>query len=527
VIAEAVAGAAGVAVIAGSLVWRGRSRRAAVRQVRLALLDPDPATRRAAVYLASERGLAPYADLLLERTRQEHDKAVLEALGEAVARNQWEPADAASLVDLRVWARRHEAARPVESNDGEGVAVSMLRNGNGGGGSGDDHRRRAARTAAPRPVPQTDTVVLDAVAAIRQSVRLLRALPARVGGQGLLSAAPATPAGASPVADRQAPATTRAPSRRRPSPATVLVTGAGGPAGVSVIRALAAGGHRAVAADSDALAVGLRLGAERGVLPRADDDTFVERLCELARQMGATALVPTVAEELVTLAEASEDLSRAGLAHWLPSPSAVRACTDKWRFARVLVEHGIAGPATQLGSAGEVPGDWIVKPRFGRGSRDVVVVEDADDMAWALARVPHPIVQTRLRGREFTVDALVDRNAVLAGAVPRWRLETKAGISTKGRTFEDKSLVREVGQVLAAVGLQGPANVQGFVDDDGEISFMEVNPRFSGGLPLSLAAGADLVGEYVRGILGHSIRPERLAFKPGVTMLRHFEEVFE
>jgi carbamoyl-phosphate synthase large subunit len=237
--------------------------------------------------------------------------------------------------------------------------------------------------------------------------------------------------------------------------------------------------------------------------------------------------VPTVAEELVTLAEASETLAQAGLAHWLPTPTAVRACTDKWRFAHVLVEHGIAGPTTQLGSVEGVPGPWIVKPRFGRGSRDVIAVDDADELGWALAKVPDPIVQTRLSGREFTVDALVDRGGALAGAVPRWRLETKAGISTKGRTFEDKSLVREVGRVLSAVGLEGPANVQGFVDDAGEVSFMEVNPRFSGGLPLSLAAGADLVGEYVRGILGQPVRSERLAFKPGVTMLRHFAEVFE
>jgi len=52
-------------------------------------------------------------------------------------------------------------------------------------------------------------------------------------------------------------------------------------------------------------------------------------------------------------------------------------------------------------------------------------------------------------------------------------------------------------------------------------------PGFSGGLPLSMAAGADLVGEYVGGILGEHVRPDRLAFRPGVTMLRHFEEVFE
>src|SRR5205085_4129928 len=108
---------------------------------------------------------------------------------------------------------------------------------------------------------------------------------------------------------------------------------------------------------------------------------------------------------------------------------------------------------------------------------------------------------------------------------PRWRLETKAGISTKGRTFEDDAVCAGVGRLLSAVGLQGPANVQGFVGDDGQVTFMEVNPRFSGGLPLSLAAGADLVGEYVRGILGQPVRRDRLAFRAGVTMLRHFEEI--
>ena len=144
-----------------------------------------------------------------------------------------------------------------------------------------------------------------------------------------------------------------------------------------------------------------------------------------------------------------------------------------------------------------------------------------------MRRVVDPIVQTRLTGREFTVDVLVDRAGELAGAVPRWRIETKAGISTKGITFTDDRLVAGVGTVLAAVGLHGPANVQGFVADDGTTSFVEVNPRFSGGLPLSIAAGADLVGEYVRGILGLPVRRERLGFRPGVTMLRHFEEVFE
>ena len=307
----------------------------------------------------------------------------------------------------------------------------------------------------------------------------------------------------------------------------VLVTGAGGPAGVSVIQALTRHGIRVIAADLDPLAVGLRLGDDHRLLPPFRSPDFVDALCEVAAQTSATALISTIAEEMVVLSRVTDRLDAAGLAHWLPRPSAVETCVDKWMFAGAVKAAGIEHPATGLASADGIPGPWIVKPRFGRGSRDVFSVDDSADLSFVLRRVPEPIVQTRLCGREFTVDALVDRDGVLAGAVPRWRLETKAGISTKGETFADAAVVKGTARLLSAVGLAGPANVQGFVNEGGIPSFMEVNPRFSGGLPLSLAAGADLVGEYLRAVGGKPIRPERLDYRPGVVMMRYFAEVFE
>jgi carbamoyl-phosphate synthase large subunit len=234
-----------------------------------------------------------------------------------------------------------------------------------------------------------------------------------------------------------------------------------------------------------------------------------------------------VAEEMVALGESEGSLAEVGLHTWLPTAQAVQRCVDKWQFANTLEGTGLPYAPTSLGSQDDLAGPWVVKPRFGRGSRDVYFVEDQDELRWALRRVPEPIVQTRLEGREFTVDALVDHAGELAGAVPRWRTETKAGISTKGVTFANDDLVHATGEVLHACGLTGPANVQGFVAPSGDFSFVEVNPRFSGGLPLSLAAGADLVGEYLRGIFGLALRRDRLSFRPGVTMLRHFEEIFE
>jgi carbamoyl-phosphate synthase large subunit len=306
---------------------------------------------------------------------------------------------------------------------------------------------------------------------------------------------------------------------------SVIVTGAGGPAGVAVVRALA-GRVRVIAADCDPTAAGQGLADDFVVIPRADDPDLVPTLVKIAQRTGATALLSTVAEELGALHYGVDLLHEAGLATWLPPVVGVRICLDKWRFALLCERNGISVPATGLATNTDVPGPWIVKPRFGRGSRDVHTADTEDELDWALARVPEPIVQTRLTGREFTVDALTDGDSRLVGAVPRWRLETKAGISTKGRTFACPQVARETGRLLAALGHQGPANVQGFMTDDGSIAFVEVNPRFSGGLPLSLAAGSDLVGEYLRGIYGLPVRPDRLRAQAGLTMSRYHAEVF-
>jgi carbamoylphosphate synthase large subunit len=307
-------------------------------------------------------------------------------------------------------------------------------------------------------------------------------------------------------------------------PTCVMVTGAGGPAGVAVIRELRRRGHRVVAVDADGTAVGLELANEGLVVPRWDDPSFADELVAVASEAGARALISTVAEEFSAID--ANALEAVGVHTLLPDPEAVRRCLDKWAFVEAMGDAGLATPATALGAAADISGPWVVKPRFGRGSRDVYIAHSTTQLRAALKWTPEPIVQERIEGREFTVDALVDGSGVAVALVPRWRLETKAGISTKGLTFSDPDVEIAAMHALTAVGLIGPANVQGFVTDHDEVVIVEINPRFSGGLPLSLHAGADLVGEYLRAILGKPMRRDHLVAKPGVTMRRYFEEVF-
>ncbi|RBY78128.1 biotin carboxylase [Geodermatophilus sp. TF02-6] len=325
-------------------------------------------------------------------------------------------------------------------------------------------------------------------------------------------AAPALPPAADP--DGRAPA--------------VLVTGAGGPAGVAVVRRLVALGHRVVAADADAAAAGGAFASVAVTVPRGDSPRFVDALVGIAPACGVDALVSTVAEELPRLTAGADRLAAAGVATWLPTPTAVDLCCDKAAFARRMGAAGVPHPATATGAddVAGVPGPWVVKPRTGRGSRGVRLLDDPAEVAAALRADAGLVAQTRLEGREFTADALVDRDGELRTAVPRWREETRAGISVKGRTFASEAVTDVVARALAAVGLTGSANVQGFVADDGEATVVEINPRFSGGLPLTLAAGADVVGAYLAGVREPGVPLPYLWFRPGVSMSRYFAETY-
>ncbi|WP_177319539.1 ATP-grasp domain-containing protein [Actinoplanes philippinensis] len=322
---------------------------------------------------------------------------------------------------------------------------------------------------------------------------------------------------------REIPLARRAPYRTAETTGRLIaVTGAGSPAGVAVIRALQAAGDHVLALDADPDAVGLRLAGRGAVVPRADHPGYSTALLAVLGEHRPAALICTVAEDYHVLASFEPAVNALGVRTWLPDPAAAELCLDKIAFATTLHAAGVPHPVTAwtAAAATQVPGPWVVKPARGRGRRDVILVDDPAHLPYAFATVPAAIVQTRLPGREFTADALVARDGTLLACVPRWRDETR------GTTFASLAVTEVVAAALRAVRHTGPAGVQGFVTDSGEATIVEVNPRFSGGLPLTLAAGADVVGTFLSAVLDPGTAVAPLGFRPGVRMARHFAEVY-
>ncbi len=100
------------------------------------------------------------------------------------------------------------------------------------------------------------------------------------------------------------------------------------------------------------------------------------------------------------------------------------------RFAALLTEHGIPTPRTVLSDeTDQAPdGPLVVKPRYGQGAKDVHFCRTREQARVLCELMPHPLVQQRVKGRDFTADCLVDRSG-RASVVLRHRLVVKGGLA--------------------------------------------------------------------------------------------------
>ena len=306
----------------------------------------------------------------------------------------------------------------------------------------------------------------------------------------------------------------------------VLVTGAGGPAGVAVIRSLLAReGVEVYAADMDGWASGLYLvpAGRRRIVPPGKSDEFVDSLIALCADDDIDVLFSTVDVELPPLARRRDEL---GAALAAPGLDTLETCLDKFALA-VRCAPLLRTPTTHLVGPAALAEDWtfpiIVKPRSGAGSRGVRLVHSRSDLE-ALGDAPELIAQEHLPGEEYSVDVFADANGHVVAAVPRTRTRVDSGVSIAGQTVRDGGLESTAAAVAAAIGLTGVANVQLRRDTNGIPALLEVNPRFPGAMPLTIAAGVDMPSLALDLALGLDT-PDTVPFRE-IANVRFLEDVF-
>lgn len=312
---------------------------------------------------------------------------------------------------------------------------------------------------------------------------------------------------------------------------TLLFTGGGG-AGTEALARLLADRYVVHFADADPCAKPPSVAPDRWhVIPSAraehglTNTAFVPALRHLCESLGVDVLIPGVDEELRPIA-----MQAWPCAVLLPDGDFVFAHLDKLNSMRRLAARGIAVPEThrlrpRKGERFWPPCPCVVKPREGRGSRHVAIVESQYDgeIHVVLSKVPPEdyITQELLVGQEYTVTMVADAWRNLRAIVPV-RVEHKRGITLRAVTDADPAVMEACRRIHQADPAAGVVNIQVIKAEDGTVKPFEINPRISTTACLAMASGVDIIE-----LVGGQDEPKGLvAFTNGVRLHRSWLNEF-
>jgi carbamoyl-phosphate synthase large subunit len=288
-----------------------------------------------------------------------------------------------------------------------------------------------------------------------------------------------------------------------------------------------AGGGAVIVTDVNPLSPTVYVADRSYQVPLSTDPAYLDAIDRVCRVERIGLLVPTIDDELTLFAERAAALAAMGVRVVVSPPETTAACHDKLETARLLAAHGL--PAVETWRADDVPATaaypLFIKPRFGRGGVGAFPIADEAQLRFFRDYVPDPVVQPYLHGPEFTIDVLADFDGRPLSVVPRERVVIRAGVVDRGRTVKDPALIALGAACAAAIRAVGAINIQCRVVDGRPIVF-EINPRFSGGIPLTIAAGADFPRMLVQLAGGHRVEPAIGRFQDDLWMTSYETSVF-
>jgi carbamoyl-phosphate synthase large subunit len=257
----------------------------------------------------------------------------------------------------------------------------------------------------------------------------------------------------------------------------------------------------------------------------------IPALLAICRKHKIDAVIPLLDSELLPLARRAVDFSRIGTRVVISSERVVSVCRDKVKTYQTLSAAGIDTPPTWTWAEAvkkkrhNFP--YYMKPREGSAGLGNYRIETLAELKTLGPRVRDPIVQEFVEGVEHTLDIYTALDGVPRCIVPRRRMEVRSGEASKCCVVKDPAII-EVGRRVAEVlgETVGVITMQCIVNAEKRVRVIEINPRFGGGVPLSIRAGADFPKWLMAELLGRTLRYDPNAYQDGLTMLRYDQSVF-
>lgn len=265
-------------------------------------------------------------------------------------------------------------------------------------------------------------------------------------------------------------------------------------------------------------------------VPGVSSPDYISELLSLCERLKIRLLVSLIDTDLTLLSKNKSMFKSIGTELLVCDTATNEICFDKNNTWEFFTKNGIDTPKilseSEIKNLNVTDFPLLVKPWDGSCSIGVNKVNSLEELHFFKRYVKNTIVQEYIQGDEYTCDAYVDFNGHVRCVVPRKRLETRAGEVSKGLTVNDADIIAAVTNVVAKLPhAVGCITIQCFKQADGRICFIEINPRFGGGHPLSVYAGADFPKWIIQELIGQVCEARQDAWQDDLAMLRYDDEI--
>ena len=284
---------------------------------------------------------------------------------------------------------------------------------------------------------------------------------------------------------------------------------------------------RVIVTDVNPLSPAVQVADRAYRVPLAHDPDYLPELLKICETESVRLAVPTIDDEVELFGAARPRFAELGVMAACSSAETAALCNDKYATWRHLAAAGIPAARTYLPKelVSKPPFPLFIKPRIGRGAVGAHRIRNKRELDFFVRYVEQPVIQEYLESPEYTIDVLCDMNGRPLQIVPRERVVIRAGVIDRGRTVKWPALIELAEQVCRAIPFAAAFNIQCRLRE-GWPAIFEINPRFSGGIPLTIAAGADFPKLLIKMAMGVEVSPAIGDFKEGTWMTSYETSFF-
>lgn len=265
------------------------------------------------------------------------------------------------------------------------------------------------------------------------------------------------------------------------------------------------------------------------LLPNINDTKYFTTLLDFLISEKINGILSFFDQDVHLLSGYRNILLDKNIIPFIPEKGVADICFDKCATYEFLRSSGFNTPATFLSvldclsviNQSSINFPVIIKPRKGFASKGIFICHNEKELAFFSEYLNEPfIIQELIDGQEHGFDILNGLNGETLSVIVKKKLMMRSGETDMSVTIKNKEVL-EVGISLSEkLGSIGPLDVDFFIDKNGKVIILEMNPRFGGGYPGSHLAGAEFPSKLVKLLNGELVNPDIGNYKEGIYMFK-------